>query len=89
MGSKSSHLHIKNCALVRTKSKPELRDEFWSKIYPAWFVTDDNDINQTRCPGLLKKEFHIKNGSFVGLSPKVFFNIIFHDVIFYLVLQYH
>ena len=48
-----------------------MEEKFWREVYPTWFVTDSSDIDQTRRPGLLKKEFHIKNGSFVGLSPKV------------------
>lgn len=54
-----------------TNQKPGMEEKFWREVYPTWFVTDSSDIDQTRRPGLLKKEFHIKNGSFVGLSPKV------------------
>ena len=30
---------------------PQFRDEWFEKIRHQWFVTDENDINQTRYPG--------------------------------------
>ena len=42
------------------------------KNYKKWFVTDENDVNDTLCPGLLKIEYHQGSGDYIGLTPKTY-----------------
>ena len=47
------------------------KDEYWKHVHEKWFVVDENDHQQLRRPGLLKKEYEFRNGSMISLSPKV------------------
>ena len=58
--------------------RPEKHDEFYAPggPYEQMFVTDVEDINQKRRPGLLKEEIKVNNGSWIALSPKVSFRLV-------------
>lgn len=60
--------------------KPETADYYWKHVYPIWFYDEEKDNpDKARKPGVFKREFHVKNGSYVGLSSKVgIVSIIIH-----------
>ena len=52
--------------------KPETAAYYWEHVYPIWFFDAEKDNpDKARKPGVFKREFHVTNGSYVGLSSKV------------------
>ena len=58
------------------------KEEYWNTVHSQWYADESNHY-QLRKPGLLKMEYHLKNGQMISLSPKVGYYLYMQMLVIY------